>query len=629
MKQVVPVALLSSFLVACTGAGGEALLRLDTRAIQALRADLDLTTGRLDVTCADGRAFTVPVTLDAPEEEFTIAVPACGDARVDFQFLSAVGIPELRGSSDARLVPGFVDIEIPVRYVGQLSLKLADDSTADSCVAVVERTSPDREVVESALALSRSAITTLIVPVGSYDVTCDGRLAQPLVAAGINVSASLPDPAPGPRLVSTTLQPTYPASTTRIDVTFTFSTPVTGFDGNSVSIDNDGAIQAVTGTGASYTVAFATLSVATDYAITLSQGIVDAQGIPLIGAPVTLRFSVLANAYYVATTGNDSGNTGLTPSSPWRNIAFAVSNVSTPALIHVAGGIYDEQVFPANDMTIEGGWSADFATRDVLANVTRLRYSDQTLYFSDTTNTAVDGLTIEGTFPQQVVVMQGADVALRNCVITGASTTAFTVGYGIVIEGIGFPSIINNTITLGGGASSTQAIHLALGASARVIHNTINAGNASSVSGVWLDNDIADVSIVNNLFIGTSTSNTRVGITGNAPPTALMNNAFSSEHDDGYRNAAGTGLVIGAAGDFGFAAPHRFSGNVVVGQAATLVDAGQRPVSSALDIGIDTTTADCGFTDTSYPCNGPARDRAGQARTAPPTVGAYESTSGT
>ncbi len=624
MKRIF-VALLGGLLVACSGGGGEALLRIDGRAIQALRSEVDLATGRLAITCADGRRFDVPVELDAleaPGAEVTVALPACGDARVDFEIFSAFGIPELRGASDTRLVAGFVDVEIPLGFVGQLSLKLADDAAVDSCVAVVERTSPDRVVVDSALTLSRTDVTTLIVPIGSYDVTCDGRIVQPLVAAGINVNASLPEPLPGPRLVSTTLLPTYPANTTRVDVTFTFSVPVTGFGANSVSIDNDGTIQAVNGSGSVYTVAFGSLNVASDYVITLSAGIVDADGLSLPGAPVELRFRVLANEYYVATTGNDTGNTGRTPSSPWRNLAYTLGNVSTPAIIHVAAGTYNEQVVIDNDITIEGGWSAGFVTRDIAANVTRIASTFRPVFFQSATNSVIDGFTIEGTLQDQVLTLQNADVVVRNCEIINSGN--FTgVSYGILIEGTGLPTIVNNVVRVVGG-NSNRAIYLQNAASARIIHNTIDPGTVANAYAIWVDSTAGDVSIVNNLFIGTGNGNTRVGVNGGAAPTALVSNAFASEYDAALYNAGGASQPIGS-GDFGYIAPHRFSGNALLGGTTTLVDVALRPVSAALDIGVDSATADCGFTDTSaYPCFGPTTDRLGRARTTPTTAGAYQ-----
>ncbi len=633
MKQVLPVVLLVCVFAACSGDGSEALLRVDARGVQALRSALDLATGRLTINCTDGRRFDVPVALDAiepPGQELTVAVPACGDARIEFQILSGVGVPELRGANDAVLVPGFVDVEIPLGYVGQLSLSLATDSLVESCVAVVERTSPDRVLVESALTLTRTEVTSLIVPIGSYDVTCDGRIAQTLVSPGLNVDVALIDPVPGPRLISTTLQPSYPPTTARIDVTFTFSAPVTGVDASSVSLDNDGTIQAVSGSGSSYTVTFNGLNIGTDYIVTLSASIVDSEGLPLVGAPLRLPFRIRANEYFVSTAGDDSVNSGTDPTSPWRNIAFAVASASTPARIYVAAGTYDEQVFLASDVTIEGGWSADFVTRDLATNESRVRASNQTVFFGSVGNAVVDGLTIEATQPQQVVVMQNADATLRNCIVTGAGGT-FPTGYGVFIEGLGLPSLVNNVIAVSAGSSSTYAVFVQNGGSARVIHNTIDAGDRGIVSGVYLDSAAGDVSIVNNLFVGGTTVNTRVGITGEAPPTALVNNAFSAEHDDAYRNAAGTGLPIGAAGDFGFTAPHRFSGNVLVAATAALVSGGdyRSTPDSSLQIGIDSAPADCGFTDTSaYPCFGPTTDRLGQARAVPTTVGAYASGAG-
>lgn len=622
MKQAYIAVLLSSFALSCTG-GGDATLRIDTSAVQALRSGLDLATGRLGITCTDGRNFDISVPLEDAEQDFTVSLPACGAARAEFRILSTVGIPELQGATDTRLVPGFIELEIPVRYVGQLSIKLADDASAESCIATLARTSPDPEVIDTNLEVRRDRITTLIVPIGSYSVTCEERVEVPRVVQGANVNASLADPIAGPRLASTDINPRgYPQGTV-VNILLTFSKPVTGVNYQSALLGGTpGVITSIAGNQTDIVVTISGLA-AGDYTLTLTDAIADLDGLPLVGAPIVLPFRMLGNEYYVSTTGDD-GNDGLTPATAWRNLSTPGELGTTPALVYVAEGVYNEQLYSDTEIYFEGGWDDTFTVRDVIANETRIRATSQTV-FLESSSGGVDGFTIEGTTPQQMVVLRNGDNYVRNCFIVGNAFTG--VMYGVFVEGTGTQVIENNVIKLGN-ASSGRGIHLQQQGTAIILNNTIDAGNNSVATGVWITNDAgAATSIVNNLFVGTTSTNTRTGInaSGGNPPAALVNNVFAAEHDGGYFNSFGAYSAIGT-GNFGLEAPHRASGNVIGNATATLVNVDYGPQSATLDIGIDTATAQCGFDDISlqYPCNGRTTDRTGSPRIAPTTVGAYQ-----
>src|SRR5262249_5095530 len=138
--------LLSLTLAACTQ-GGTASLRIDTSAIQALRSGIDPTSGHLQVSCADGRSEDIPLTVEDTNVPIDIVVPACGEARLDFTLLSTLSIAEIAGSADTVLRPGFNQVDIPIRTVGQLTVGLDPAASADNCIATVERTTPDQEVI--------------------------------------------------------------------------------------------------------------------------------------------------------------------------------------------------------------------------------------------------------------------------------------------------------------------------------------------------------------------------------------------------------------------------------------------------------------------------------------------------
>ncbi len=624
MKQSRLAVLLSVVALSCVGGGSDATLRIDTSAVQALRAGLDLSTGLLRVACADGRVFEVQVPLEDAAQDFTVALPACGAARAEFRILSTLGIPELQGATDTRLVPGFIELEIPVRYVGQLSVKLADDASVESCIATLERTSPDPEVIDTGLELRRDSVATLIVPVGSYSVTCEERVEAPVVVAGANVNASLADPVRGPRLVGTDIPAGgYPVGTVSVDITLTFSVPVTGVSSLSVRLGGtEGEIYSVIADQRTARVSVSFLK-SGDYALVLSDAIVDVEeGLPLVGAPLVVPFTVRSYEYYVSQAGSD-GNDGLTPATAWLNPYTALDLATPPAKIFVAAGTYDGEIQIEDELYFEGGWNDTFTVRDVVANETRLRAQTRPVYI-ESMSAGVDGFTIEGTIPNEVVLFQGSGGYVRNCVILGGAFTGVT--YGVVVEGTGLPLIANNVIRLRA-ASGGRGVQLQQAGSARIIHNTIDAGDIGVLTGVFFTSDSgASTSIVNNLFVGASSSGTRTGIdAAENLPAALLHNVFAIEHSGVYRDPFGGYRPIGS-GDFGILPPHRFGGNVNAGETATLVDSDYRPQSANLAIGIDASTADCGFDDVSldYPCEGPITDRAGRRRTAPTTVGAYQ-----
>ena len=68
-------------------------------------------------------------------------------------------------------------------------------------------------------------------------------------------------------------------------------------------------------------------------------------------------------SYYVAPTGNDA-NSCFLPGTPCKTIQHAIDFASgtetCPAIIHVAGGTYNEHIVMDSWESLEGGWNSDF-----------------------------------------------------------------------------------------------------------------------------------------------------------------------------------------------------------------------------------------------------------------------------
>jgi len=71
--------------------------------------------------------------------------------------------------------------------------------------------------------------------------------------------------------------------------------------------------------------------------------------------------------YYVATTGDDLANDGLSPSSPFATIQHALDTAfgtqENPVTIHVAAGTYYQNIVMDDFESLEGGWNSGFAQR--------------------------------------------------------------------------------------------------------------------------------------------------------------------------------------------------------------------------------------------------------------------------
>jgi hypothetical protein len=151
----------------------------------------------------------------------------------------------------------------------------------------------------------------------------------------------------------------------------------------------------------------------------------------LLSVGMLLAASVYSNAtiYYVSTTGNNN-NSGLSPTSAWRNIQYAANHVQAGDTVNLLGGSYNETV----NIPVSGSATAGY--------ITFQNYSGQ--------DAAVDGtgLGIPGgqygllnIASQSYIIIQGLEI--RNY----KTTKRNIVPVGIYLSGAGSNiQLLNNHI---------------------------------------------------------------------------------------------------------------------------------------------------------------------------------------
>jgi hypothetical protein len=152
---------------------------------------------------------------------------------------------------------------------------------------------------------------------------------------------------------------------------------------------------------------------------------------------------------FVATTGNDAANDCLTSTSACQTIGAALGQAGSGDTIKVTAGVFHEHVLidASTALTVEGGWSADFGSRDPSLNVTTLdaqrngRTFDVAAGAGETISLTIDGVTIThgrvfdvGSVIRAVTLGNGViDLAVRGCIVE-ANRSPPRVGVPIYID---------------------------------------------------------------------------------------------------------------------------------------------------------------------------------------------------
>lgn len=231
--------------------------------------------------------------------------------------------------------------------------------------------------------------------------------------------------------------------------------------------------------------------------------------------------------YYVSAAAPDNTGDGLTPATAKQDISAMIVDATAPGTIRVAGGTYPidsslggNRVYLYKDLSLEGGYSLDFMTRDTVtyetiltdsassANIVTNSHKTVHITSSVTSTSTIDGFTITGAsgdFANTIYIDGGSPIIQNNNITGGAAGTTRAI---VVISGN--PEIMNNVIN-GGSASfsSTVAVYDIGGSS---IHdNDINGGSSNTYSyGVYTTTISSE--IYNNTIHGGSASGFSVGV---------------------------------------------------------------------------------------------------------------------
>ena len=153
-------------------------------------------------------------------------------------------------------------------------------------------------------------------------------------------------------------------------------------------------------------------------------------------APASPAPGVSGPSIYVAPSGDDTA-TGASAREAVHSIPVAIHRAEAcpgaPCAVVIAGGKYDQQVKLADGVSLLGGFSADFKSRDPKANVVTLTSTEDRVVIADglTRPATIDGVTIVG------ADLTGTDGRSSTALYIAHTHDALTVTNSVVTGGHG------------------------------------------------------------------------------------------------------------------------------------------------------------------------------------------------
>ena len=184
---------------------------------------------------------------------------------------------------------------------------------------------------------------------------------------------------------------------------------------------------------------------------------------------------------YISMLGQDEANDCQSSTSPCRSITHAMQVAQAGDYLHVASGTYTDTMYDPDIAmgvtatliitkeisSLLGGYSNDFATRDIEANETILNAA--------------------GSPGAHVAVLVDTHVRLGGLTLTGGSGAYSPGGYyypgGAIRVFGGAPTILDNRIINNRGYRRGGGIYLGQGANAIILNNQIISNTVSAVEG--------------------------------------------------------------------------------------------------------------------------------------------------
>lgn len=341
------------------------------------------------------------------------------------------------------------------------------------------------------------------------------------------------------------------AINTTTSITITYDEKISN---TAVTISGNMAAQAATATvePARITIAPASTWTVSDNQ-TLTVAVTDLAG--NIGT-LSLTYHVLDGGVHVSSTSGVDSNTG-SAGSPKATIQAAIDTaqtVFTTGEVRVAAGTYDETLTMVDGISLLGGYTADFLTRDPAVNVSTITDTSSsgpiapiTATFITIADTLLDGFTINGSSTKQYAIYSWGNytdigLTISNNIITGGSTTSITAG--IMLQG--GATINGNTINGGSGTSTSYGIYIPYsnGSFRPVVNafdNIITGGGVASQISYGFYSTRIDGNLHNNVIHGGAATSNTFGVT---ITNSSGLNVYSNHIDGGTGGSFSTGLHL-------------------------------------------------------------------------------------
>lgn len=270
---------------------------------------------------------------------------------------------------------------------------------------------------------------------------------------------------------------------------------------------------------------------------------------------LSLTYHVLDGGVHVSSTNGVDTNTG-SAGSPKATIQAAINiaqTVFTTGEVRVAAGAYDETLTMVNGISLLGGYTADFQTRDPAANVSTITDTSSssaigaiTASFITIADTLLDGFTINGSSTKRYAIYSWGNytdigLTISNNIITGGSTP---ITAGIIL--LGGATINGNIIDGGSGTTTSYGVYIPYsnGSFRPVVNafdNIITGGGVTSSTSYGFYSTNIDGALHNNVInAGAATGNTF----GVSISNSSGLNIYSNHIDGGSGSSFSTGLHL-------------------------------------------------------------------------------------
>lgn len=225
------------------------------------------------------------------------------------------------------------------------------------------------------------------------------------------------------------------------------------------------------------------------------------------------RLNLIGHATRYVSAAGSAEAPYLTSATAAHTIAQAVGACTGRDTVLVAAGSYNESVAVPGSVTLVGGWSADFATRDTTPGATSMQGSSSALQFGSGADEyagvvgfgfhdcvgTVASLPTLGRFGGAIYV-NGGSPTIRECVFeNNAANIGAAYGMGGAIFAIGgAPRVVdcafsNNRATSGGAVALMTATDASLSGNTFLANACVDSTASNLGAALWISGGVASV----------------------------------------------------------------------------------------------------------------------------------------